>query len=214
MMNNQPTQQEIEQAEKDSLYIALILRQRARNAEAIRNDIMIRTGRDPADLIGPPTVALSVNEADILLKHFSGYAEKNMQLAGQLAAAQKDAGVVADRLAAVRKQGEIWMRDAKHANDLLGRVMHLFARDQWQVEKQEDQGWIIRTPRVSGVAAHTVIWEDSANPAEALLALILDAAIEDRAGYDSPTLADALEHLGNHGGDVNEKPSTESEPDV
>lgn len=212
-MSNQPTQKQIEQAEKDSLYIALMIRHRVNNAKA-KLDHFNATRPADRQITEPELIGLTVNEADILLKHFSGYAEKNMQLAGQLAAAQKDAAVVADSLAAVRKQGEIWMRDAKHANDLIGRVMHLFARDQWQVEKQEDHGWIIHTPRVSGVAAHTVIWEDSANPAEALLALILDAAIEDRAGYDSPTLADALEHLGNHGGDVNEKPSTESKPDV
>lgn len=185
MNNQQPTQQEIERAEKDSLYIALILRQRLRNAELIR---------EHHPLSSDGSISVSASEADILLKHFSGYAEKNMQLAGQLAAAQKDAGIVADRLASVRKQGEKWERDARHANDLIGRVMHLFARDQWRVEKQEDQGWIIHTPRVSGVAAHTVIWEDSGNPAEALLALILDAAIEgDVAGWKMPEGFDELD---------------------
>lgn len=202
MNNQQPTTQEIEQAEKDSLYIALILRQRVRNAEAIHKDTAVRLGRS-LEQLQPPTVALTVNEADILLKHFSGYAEKNMQLAGELAAAQKDACLIADRLAAVRKQGEKWERDARHANDLIGRVMHLFARDQWRVEKQEDQGWIIHTPRVEGMASHTIAFEDSPNPAEALLALILDAAIETgTAGYEWPTLADALEDLGRKGGDV------------
>lgn len=196
MMNKQPTQQEIEQAKSDPLYIALILRQRVRNAEAIRNDTMIRMGRDPADLLEPPTVALTVNEADILLKHFSSQAEKMSDLSRQLES--------------VRKTGEVWMRDANHANGLLGRVMHLFARDQWQVEKQEDQAWMIHTPRADGAASHTLAWTDSADPAEALLALILDAVIETgRAGYESPTLADALEGLGKNGGDVNEKPSTE-----
>jgi len=202
MMNKTPTAQEMEQAEKDSLYIALILRQRVRNAEAKRDHF---NATRPADrqITEPEMVGLSVNEADILLKHFSGYAEKNMQLAGQLAAAQKDAGIVADRLAAVRQQGEKWERDARHANDLIGRVMHLFARDQWRVEKQEDQGWIIHTPRVEGMASHTIAFEDSPNPAEALLALILDAAIETgTAGYEWPTLADALDELGRKGGDV------------
>lgn len=87
-MRNQPTEQDLEQAEKDSLYIALILRQRVRNAEAIHKDTAVRLGRS-LEQLQPPTVALTVNEADILLKHFSGYAEKNMQLAGELAVVQQ-----------------------------------------------------------------------------------------------------------------------------
>jgi len=170
MSTKQPTEQQTKMAESDPLYIALILRQRVRNAEAIRNDTMIRMGRDPGDLIEPPTVALSVTEADILLKHFSSAAEKCETLSRQLEAN--------------RKQGEMWHRDARHANNLIGRAMHLFARDQWRVEKQEDLGWMIHTPRVEGMAAHTVIWEDSANPAEALLALLLDAVIEDNIAGD------------------------------
>lgn len=176
MTDKAPTPQELEQvrqAKTDPLYIALILRQRLRNAELIR---------EHHPLSSDGSITISAGEADILLKHFSGYAEKNMQLAGELAAAQKN---------------------ARHANDLIGRVMHLFARDQWRVEKQEDQGWIIHTPRVEGMASHTIAFEDSPNPAEALLALILDAAIETgTAGYEWPTLADALEDLGRKGGDV------------
>lgn len=166
MMNKQPTSQEIEQAKTDPLYIALIIRQRLRNAELIREHYPVSNDG---------SITLSATEADILLKHFASHAEKANNLAGQLAA--------------VRKQGEIWMRDAKHANDLIGRVMHLFARDQWRVEKQEDLGWMIHSPRIDGMASHTVVWEDSQNPAEALLALILDAAIESgEAGEESPTL--------------------------
>lgn len=188
-MNDKPlTPAEIEQAKKDSLFIALMIRQRVRNAKA-KLEHFNATRPAGRQISEPEMIGLSVNEAEILLQHFSGYAEKNMQLAGQLAATQKDAGIIADRLAAVRKQGEMWERDARHANNLIGRAMHLFARDQWRVEKQEDLGWMIHTPRVEGMAAHTVIWEDSANPAESLLALLLDAVIESgEAGEESPTL--------------------------
>lgn len=194
MNNQQPTPQEMERAKSDPLYIALILRQRLRNARAIAEDA-------PRD----PTLWISVSdyEADILLNHFVSFAEKAHELSRLLTFSQKEAEKVAERLAAVREQGEKWHRDAKHANDLIGRVMHLFARDQWRVEKMEDQGWIIHTPRVDGMAAHTIAFEDSPNPAEALLALILEAAIETgKAGYEWPTLADALDELGRKGGDV------------
>ncbi len=150
--------------ETDPLYMALVIRQRLRNAELIRENYPVSNDG---------SITLSAAEADILLKHFASFAEKANDLAGQLAA--------------TRQQGEKWMRDAKHANDLIGRIMHLFARGQWQVEKQDDQGWIIHSPRVDGVASHTVAFEDSENPAEALLALILDAAIEKQAaGWDFP----------------------------
>lgn len=193
-MNITPTAQEMEQAKSDPLYIALILRQRLRNARAIAED---------AQLNPPLWISVSDYEADILLKHFVSFAEKAHELSRLLTFSQKEAEKVAERLAATREQGEKWHRDAKHANDLIGRVMHLFARDQWRVEKQEDQGWIIHTPRVEGMASHTIAFEDSANPAEALLALILDAAIETgTAGYEWPTLADALDELGRKGGDV------------
>lgn len=187
MMNKQPTAQEIEQAKTDPLYICLILRQRMRNElQFAPGAHRMSIARDPSEYpfgvvndnsnnhtfsdihAHAPQVARSIplfeSELEILLKHFASHAEKANDLAGQLAA--------------VRKQGEIWMRDAKHANDLIGRVMHLFARDQWRVEKQEDLGWMIHSPRIDGMASHTVVWEDSQNPAEALLALILDAAIE------------------------------------
>ena len=154
MMNKQPTAQEIEQAKTDPLYIALIIRQRLRNAELIRENYPVSNDG---------SITLSATEADILLKHFASHAEKANDLAGQLAA--------------TRKQGEKWMRDANHANQTLGAAFSLFKPREWQVEKQEDLGWMIHSPRVDGVASHTVIWEDSHNPAEALLALLLDALI-------------------------------------
>lgn len=131
-------------------------------------------------------------ELEVLLCGYAEGARNQMQLEADIreeqkrtAAYRRQAKGMSRQLCEEREGAANRRRSDNDAIDLVRRVMVLFSGDGWKVEKQDDQGWMIHSPRVDGMASHNVIWEDSSNPAEALLALLLDEVFPDGKGGDA-----------------------------
>lgn len=141
------TDEEIERAKTDPLFITLALRHRVREAMAKLEHL---NQSRPADrqIMEPELIGITVNEAQILIDHFSRAAADKQQLAANLAILDEQLGKAHDEIKGLRTLPE-----------------------GFTVEPQPDCGFEISQ---AGSRRLDTVYIDSLDPSAALLAHLLE----------------------------------------